>query len=96
MDSRTLQRNKLLIRKSRDTNYAKNIISSVTMISDLIMKLVSALIIQIEVSLAIKADERSVKKRKDNQRRFASLRIWRRRSTHGSVYAGHNQDLLDY
>ena len=81
MDNTILQRNKLYIRKSRNTNYTKNILASIAVVSDLLMNILSALVIEIGISLALKADERT-KRNKNHNRRFASLkRLWRRRST---------------
>ena len=77
MDNTILQRNKLYIRKSRNTNYTKNILASIAVVSDLLMKILSALVIQIGIFLALKADERA-KRKINHNRRFASLkRLWR-------------------
>ena len=90
MDNTILQRNKLYIRKSRNTNYTKNILASIAVVSDLLMKILPALVIQIGISLALKADERT-KRNKNHNRRFASLkRLWRRRSTNAA-----EEDSLD-
>ncbi len=93
MDNNTIQRNKSYLRSARHTQYWKSIITSLVVIRDMIKTIASAMLVQIAVSLRIAQDKPGVKKRKDSIRRFASLKVTRRRSKY--AYRSNSEEIVE-